>query len=203
MRFGLKKMLIAFTVVALLMFVASIPLMHRQRMIANGVRYANESWPTHAVVYDWPPRTDSSTGIQITRHVDRESGLIIQNRSESEFRDAYNGEINRLLSANGPPDYSLSDILPAKTEIHRMFTSAKMNIAGQFPHQLTESIRLDFDGALHIETTGTEFMKGASMCIDYNLPVHVHQTESLIYVKLGGEWMGVFLHDGRPLFEVY
>ena len=127
---------------------------------------------------------------------------MIQSRCESEFRDAYNGEINRLLSTNGLPPYSLTDVLPTNAEIHRMFTSGKMNVIERFPHQLTDSIKLDFDGGLHIETNRKENTRSASMCIDYDLPVFVNENDSLVYVKLGTRWMGVFLPDGRLLFEV-
>ena len=196
-------MLIAVGVFSLLIFLASLPRLNRQRMVANGIRYANESWPTHAVIYDWPPRSDSSTGILITSHVDRDSGLIIESRGESRFRDAYNRELDRLLSLNGPPDYSLRDLVPTDTEIHRIFTTGTMETVEQFPYQLTPSMNLQFRNALYIKTTGTEFTKGVSMCIDYDMPVYVQKHESLIYVKLGDKWMGVFHPDGRLLFEAH
>jgi len=203
MRFSLNKMLIAVGVFSLLVSLASLPRLNQQRMVSNGIRYANESWPTHAVIYDWPPRSDSSTGILITSHVDRDSGLTIQTRAESTFREAHNREIDRLLSLNGPPEYSLRDLVPTDTEIHRMFTATTMETVEQFPHQPTASINLQFGGALSIKTTGTEFTKGASMYIGYNMPVYVQKHESLIYVKLGDKWMGVFHSDGRLLFEVH
>lgn len=202
MRYSCKRLLILFTVISIAIFLVALPFVHQQRMIFRGVSSADESWATNAVIFEWPTPESTISGLRIWHHVDRDSGLMIQTRAPSDFCDAYNSEIRNLLHEHGAPQYSLTDVLPTDAEIGNTFLSGNMKPIANFPTKLTESIRLNVDGSLHIETTGTEFTKGMSMCVDYKNSVYTFDDGTLIYVRSGNHWMGVFHYDGRLLFTV-
>ena len=206
MQFSLKKLLAIVVLISLVVFGASVIFrVHHERTIAQGIRHANETWENNATIYEWPTRTTTSGSRQILHFVDRQTGLRLINEPDGRFSRANNSEVRKLLDKNGPQKYAIdvAEKLPTDRELENMFSSAEMKLVQNFPVELTDSIRLEFTDRLEITTTGPEFTGQMYYAVDFGDPVYTSMNESIIYVRSGNYWLGVFLRDGRLLFEVF
>ena len=188
--------------VSVVLFIGSLPYVINQRNKARGIHAANQVWGEHSVLYKWPLGETKIGKLWITHHVDRETGLFVKTRTKTEFRDAFNNQIQNLVQKHGPPDYSIKEIIPTDAEIQNAYVSNESTRIEIFPCQLTPAIKLEFDRALSITTKSSTHSKGMEMGVDYDQPVYTLRNGKIIYIRLGNEWMGVFHEDGRLIFSV-